>query len=98
MAFSKNYVCIASNIFGPNGGFGAILRLPITSLNAGAAFNYNYYYDTTRFTFKPVQGATNVKYSGSNWGGGVNGSGLPVYRWAPKPGNTFFKQRSVTSV
>jgi hypothetical protein len=96
MAFSKNYVYIASNIFGPNGGFGAILRLPITSLNACAAFNYNYYYDTTRFTFKPVQGATNVMYWGSNWGGGVNGSGFRVYSWAENSGTIFFNDRSVT--
>jgi hypothetical protein len=85
MAYSKNFVYIASNIFGPSGGFGAILRLPIAAMNNCAGFSYNYYYDTSRFTFKPVQGATGTMYWGTNWGGS-NGSDFRVYSWAENSG------------
>jgi len=94
MTFTKNFVYIASNIFGPSGGFGAILRLPIDAMNHCQGFGYNYYYDTTRFTFKPVAGATNVMYWGTNWGGN-NGSDFRLYSWAENSGTLYAYDRGI---
>jgi hypothetical protein len=82
MAVSKNYIYIASNLF-PSGGSGyaGILRLPISPLTQCAGFGYSRYRDTSRFTFKPVQGAVDTMYWGSNWGG-ANGSSFRLYSWA----------------
>jgi hypothetical protein len=86
IAVTKNYIYIASNLFpSGQGGHAGIVRLPISSLIACAGFSYNYFHDTTRFTFKPVAGATNTMYWGTNWGGS-NGSDFRVYSWAENSG------------
>jgi hypothetical protein len=86
LAYSKNFVYVAVNIYGPSGGFGAMLRLPTDAMNQCAGFSYSSYYDTTRFTFKPVAGATDVMYWGTNWGGN-NGSDFRIYSWPENSGS-----------
>jgi hypothetical protein len=96
LAYSKNYVYVAVNIYGPSGGFGSILRLPIDAMNQCAGFGYNYYYDTTRFTFKPVAGATDVMYWGTNWGG-TNGSTFRIYSWAENSTSIGIADNNITA-
>jgi hypothetical protein len=81
-----NYVYVAVNLYGPSGGFGSILRLPISAMNQCAGFSYNSYYDTSRFTFKMASGVTDTMYFGTNWGG-TNGSTFRVYSW-PETSNS----------
>lgn len=93
--FTKNYVYLAVNIFGPSGGFGSILRMPINQMNACGGFGYNYYYDTSHFTFKPVQGAVNTMYWASNWGGS-NGGNIRIYSW-PENGSISYADVTIDS-
>jgi hypothetical protein len=97
IAVTKNYLFIASNLFpAGQGGHAGVLRLPISSLISCAGFNYNYWDDTSRFTFKPVSGATNVMYWGTNWGG-TNGSTFRVYSWADNSGTIFWHDYTIAA-
>jgi hypothetical protein len=87
MAISKDYLYLASNLYPSAGGsFGGIVRLPILPMTTCGGFSYNYFYDPSWFTFKPVQGATNTMYWGSNWGPN-SGSSFKVYSWPESTGS-----------
>ncbi len=97
LALGSEYVYIASNLFPAAGGSETeILRMPIDSLLTCGAWSGGYIKVSDRFTFKPVQGAADVMYWGSNWGGS-NGSDFRIYSWAENSGSYFWYDRSIDS-
>ena len=95
LALGTNFLYLTTNIFPAAGGAGsAILRLPIDALITCGAFGYNYTVHTDSFTFKPVQGAQDVMYWGSNWGQ-VDGQSFRVYSWAENSGTYFWFDRTI---
>jgi hypothetical protein len=86
LALTTNNIYIVSNIFPSAGGQGSVIaRLPIDPQLTCSGFSYNYFRRTDLgFTWKPVSGATDVLYWGTNWFGTL-GSSFRVFKW---PENT----------
>jgi hypothetical protein len=61
--------------------FAGIVRIPILQMINCGTVGFSSFADGTWFTYKPVQGATNVMYWGSNWGTN-NGKSFRVFSWA----------------
>jgi hypothetical protein len=95
IALGSRYIYIASNVFPQAGGNNsAILRMPIDSLVSCGAWSGSYIYRTDSFTFKPVQGASDVMYWASNWTNLARGSSMRIFSWAENSGTYFWYDRS----
>jgi hypothetical protein len=98
MAVGTNFVYYVSNVFLSNGAFtaAAVLRLPIDAMTSCSGFSYNYLTRSDSFTLKPVDGASDVMYFGSNWGQN-NGAAFRVYYWAENSGSYGWVDNSINS-
>jgi hypothetical protein len=87
LALTTNYIYIVSNIYPSTGGMGStIARLPIDPQLSCSGFDYGFFTRTNLgFTWKPVSGATDVLYWGTNWFGTL-GSSFRVFRWPENSG------------
>jgi hypothetical protein len=87
LALTTNDIYIVSNVFPSAGGMGStIARVPIDPQVNCAGFNYNFFTRTDLgFTWKPVSGATDVLYWGTNWFGTL-GSSFRVFKWPENTG------------
>jgi len=96
LAVTTNNIYIVSNIFPSAGGMGStIARLPIDPQVGCAGFNYNSFTRTDLgFTWKPVSGATDVLYWGTNWWG-TFGSSFRVFKWAENSGTVAWFDRTL---
>jgi hypothetical protein len=95
IALSNNYIYVMSNLFPAAGGSASgVLRLPIDSLISCGALSYYRWWRSDNFTFKPVQGATDVMYWGSNWGQ-TNGSSFRVFKWPESATSYTYYDRTV---
>jgi len=93
LALSKNFLYLTTNLF--TGASGSLIaRFPLDPLTTCSSFNFNWVQRTDSFTFKPVQGAVDVMYWGSNWGQ-TNGSSFRIYSWAENSGQYFFYDRTI---
>ena len=87
LAIGTNDIYIATNYFTIDGGGSFILRYPIDPLLTCSGFGYNYVKWTSDFTFKPVQGASDVMYWASNWNDLARGSSIRIFSWAENSGS-----------
>lgn len=101
MAIGEKYLYITSNLFPAVGSGAGLLRLPIDALASCSGFGYGY---TTwmppnwSFTWKPVQGATNVMYWASNWNYDLAaGSTIRVFRWAEDSGSYNWSDKTINA-
>ncbi|MFS0518436.1 hypothetical protein ACEYW6_27475 [Nostoc sp. UIC 10607] len=77
-ALSNNYLYVATNVFrGDNWTRSVVLRLPLDSLAAGGALNYNYFQSTDNFSLRCAQGARDVMHFGSH----NSNSQIRVFSW-----------------
>ena len=80
-----DYLYIATNMFNsatpPSWTRTVMLRWPLDSLRACAGFSYNYYADSSWFTFVPVQGAEHIMYFASNWPSTSPYNRINVWKW-----------------
>lgn len=84
LALTTNNIYIVSNI--PSAGGSTIARLPIDPQLTCSGFGYSYFTRTDLgFTWKPVSGATDVLYWGTNWFGTL-GSSFRVFKWPENTG------------
>jgi hypothetical protein len=103
VALGEQDVYIASNLFPATGGQGVgLLRLPIDTLMTCGAYNYNYIAWMPggpfgwSFTWKPVQGATNVMYWASTWNQNLtSGSTIRIFSWAENSGTYFWNDLAI---
>lgn len=78
-ALSNNYLYVATNVFrGDNWTRSVVLRLPLDSLAAGGALNYNYFQSTNNFSLRCAQGARDVMHFGSH----NSNSQIRVFSWS----------------
>jgi hypothetical protein len=98
LAISTNYIYIASNVFLTSGASGStMIRLPIDPQITCGGFGYNFFTSTTLgFTWKPVSGAYDVMYWGTNWAGTL-GSFFRVFKWAENSGSIFWFDRAISA-
>jgi len=96
LAVSNNYIYITTNLFGTSSTASGILRIPIDPMLTCSGFGTSYITRTDSFTFKPVQGATDVIYWGSNWGQ-TNGSSFRIYSWAENSGTYYWYDRAISA-
>jgi len=91
LALTTNNIYIVSNIFPSTGGSGStIARLPIDPQLSCSGFGYSFFTRTDLgFTWKPVSGANDVLYWGTNWFGTL-GSSFRVFKWAENSGTIFW--------
>lgn len=96
LALTTNYIYIVSNYFPSGGGSGSIVaRLPIDPQLTCSGFNYGWFARTDLgFTWKPVSGATDVLYWGTNWFGTL-GSSFRVFKWAENSNTIFWSDRTL---
>lgn len=98
MAIGTDFLYISTNPFPAAGGNKtALARLPIDELAACAGFSFNFLNVNDWFTFKPVQGATDVMYWGSVTpisGAGI-GSVFRLYSWAENSPTYFWYDRAI---
>ncbi|MGH6812452.1 MAG: hypothetical protein ACREDM_08930 [Methylocella sp.] len=96
LALTTNNIYIVSNVFPASGGSGSVVaRLPIDPQLTCSGFNYIYFNRTDLgFTWKPVSGATDVLYWGTNWFGTL-GSSFRVFKWAENSGTIFWFDRTL---
>jgi hypothetical protein len=88
LAIGANYVYITSNYFPAAGGsYAYILRLPIDSLLACGEWAGAYIKRADSFTFKLVQGATDIMYWASNWTNLARGTTMRLFSWPENSGN-----------
>ncbi|MGB8648610.1 MAG: hypothetical protein WCF84_25460 [Anaerolineae bacterium] len=80
MAIGQRDLYIASNLYLPKSSASGVLRWPVEALASCGGFSFNYLVRTDSFTLKPVQGASDIMYLGSNWVGTL-GSTFRVYKW-----------------
>jgi hypothetical protein len=87
LALTTNDIYIVSNVFPAGGGRGSVVaRLPIDPQLTCGGFGYSYFNRTDLgFTWKPVSGATDVLYWGTNWFGTL-GSSFRVFKWPENTG------------
>ncbi len=93
IALSNNYLYIAVNVFPVVGQLGsAVLRLPLDPMVQCAGFSYVYLNRAGGLTWKPVQGATDAMYWGTNWNipGMMDGASFRVYSWPEVSGDQIF--------
>jgi len=94
LSISNNFIYITTNLFGSASG-AAIIRLPMDSMITCGGFGYNYIVRSESFTFKPVQGATDVMYWGSNWTELPLGTSFRVFSWAENSGSYSWYDRTI---
>jgi hypothetical protein len=88
IAIGTRYIYIASNVFPAAGGSSSvILRMPIDSLLTCGAWSGAFVHRTDSFTFKPVQGASDVMYWASNWTNLARGSSMRLFSWPENSGS-----------
>ena len=82
LALGTNFIYVVSNIFPAAGGQGSqVIRMPLDSLTTCGAWSGNYFRsETLGFTWKPVAGANDAMYWGTNWFGTL-GSSFRVFKW-----------------
>jgi hypothetical protein len=68
--------------------------MPIDSLLTCGAWSGSYVYRTDSFTFKPVQGASDIMYWASNWTDLARGSTMRLFSWAENSGTYFWYDRT----
>jgi hypothetical protein len=98
MAFSNNNLFIANNPFPAAGGNKtAMLRLNLDSLLACVSPANGFYNVSDWFTFKPVQGATDIMHwaSVTPISGVGLGAVIRIYSWADNSVTVFFVDRSI---
>jgi hypothetical protein len=97
LAISTNYIYIASNVFLTSGASGStMIRIPIDPQVTCSGFGYNFFTRTDLgFTWKPVSGAYDVMYWGTNWAGAL-GSFFRVFKWAENSGSIFWFDRAIS--
>ena len=72
-----------------------VARLPIDPQLACGGFKYNFFTHTDLgFTYKPVSGASDVLYWGTNWFGTL-GSSFRIFKWAENSGTIFWFDRTL---
>lgn len=84
MQLGADYLYIAWNMFNAAGNWTrtVMLRWPLDALDSCAGFDYNYYENTSWFTFVPVQGSDHAMYFASNWPSTApQNSRLAIWRW-----------------
>jgi hypothetical protein len=95
IALTTNYIYIVSNIFPATGGQGSnVARLPIDPQLSCSGFGYNYFNRTDSFTWKPVSGATDVLYWGTDWLGTL-GSSFRIFKWPENTGTISWFDRTL---
>lgn len=98
MAFSNDFLYIASNPFPAAGGNKtAMLRMTLDPMVTCSAVGTSFLNVSDWFTFKPVQGATDVMYWASVTpisGVGI-GSVIRIYSWAENSGTIFTYDRAI---
>jgi hypothetical protein len=95
MVVGADYLYIALNMFNAAGSWTRtlMLRFPLDALAASAGFSYNYYEQSTFFTFLPVSGASHTMYFASNWG--TTTDSLRIWRWNEDAAGLTFWDRTV---
>jgi hypothetical protein len=96
LALTTNDIYIVSNFFPSGGGSGSIVaRLPIDPQLTCSGFSYRWFARTDLgFTWKPVSGATDVLYWGTNWFGTL-GSSFRIFKWAENSTTIFWFDRTL---
>jgi hypothetical protein len=93
VALSNNYIYFTTNVFEPAQMDSMIVRMSLAELiacgSAGATF-LALPTGVGGFTWKPVQGATDTQFWGTNWGPGPLGTSFRVYSWPEVPGDQIF--------
>lgn len=89
MQLGTDYLYIAWNMFNQAGSWTrtVMLRWPLNALAAGAGFSYNYYENSSWFTFVPVSGASHAMYFASNWDMSAPYDSLAIWRWYENSGS-----------
>jgi len=98
MQLGADYLYIAYNMFNSGGSWtrSVMLRFPLDSLAAGAGFSFNYYNQSTYFTYVPVSGAQHAMYFASNWGS-TPYDHLRIWRWYEDSTGLVYWDRTVTA-
>ncbi len=93
-----DYLYLAWNMFNAANNWTrtVVLRWPLDSLTACAAFSYSYWSTTNWFTVVPVQGADHVMYWASNYPVAAPFNRIAIWKW-PENGSTSSVVRTVTA-
>jgi hypothetical protein len=99
MQLGADYLYITWNMFNSSGSFtrSVVLRFPLDALAAASGFGYNYYQNTSWFTFVPVSGAHHVMYFASNWPSPYSNTNLGIWRWYEDSGGLTFWNKTITA-
>ncbi|MBI3758084.1 MAG: hypothetical protein HY267_08915 [Deltaproteobacteria bacterium] len=95
LALGKNFIYWTTNLF--TGASGAlIVRFSLDAMAACGGLSYSFVTRADTFTFKPVQGAQDVMYWGSNWiTGKPFGTSFRAFSWAENSATYFFYDRVI---
>jgi hypothetical protein len=99
MQLGADYLYIAWNMFNQAGAWTrtVMLRFPLDALAAASGFGYNYYQNTSWFTFLPVSGANHTMYFASNWPSPYSNTNLGIWRWDENSAGLTFWNRTITA-